>query len=595
MDKHSILKQIFGHDEFREGQEGMIDQLLNGYDVLGVMPTGAGKSICYQIPALLMEGITLVISPLISLMKDQVMSLKACGVPAAYINSSLTPGQQAEAIRRAGNGAYKVIYVAPERLEMPSFVWFAQHTNISLLAVDEAHCVSQWGHDFRPSYLHIAEFIEKLPKRPPVAAFTATATRQVRTDIIQLLRLQEPYCLTTGFNRPNLRFGSVKPTDKFNMLLSFLGDTDGDCGIVYCNTRKTVEDVTLRLIEEGYIATRYHAGLTDAERQANQDAFQYDRAKIMVATNAFGMGIDKSNVRFVVHYNMPRNLESYYQEAGRAGRDGQPAECLLLYSGQDVITGKWMIEHSDENSELTPEQREAVMKLDMEKLKQMTYYATSKSCLRQYILRYFGEQDVPQNCSNCSVCDDEPFEVDTGRRTRRPRTEEERRIRREERVVRRGERKNRRMSEVDGFTAWERALFENLKMLRQLIASERSVPAYTVFSDAALIDMVRKHPTSMDAFLDVSGVGLVKQEQYGQVFLAVIRDGREPNEAINELQDYQKQKLIKSNKNALWTDAEENQLRSEYEAEMPLREIARTHERTVGGIRARLQKLGLIE
>ena len=596
MDKHSVLKQVFGHDEFREGQEGLIDELLKGYDVLGVMPTGAGKSICYQIPALLMDGITLVISPLISLMKDQVMALKASGVPAAYINSSLTPGQQAEAIRRAGNGAYKVIYVAPERLEMPSFIWFAQHANISLLAVDEAHCVSQWGHDFRPSYLRIAEFVDNLPKRPPVAAFTATATQLVRSDIIQLLHLQEPYCLTTGFNRPNLRFSSVKPTDKFNMLLSFLADTDGDCGIVYCSTRKNVEEVTLRLVEEGYNATRYHAGLSDAERRENQDAFQYDRAKIMVATNAFGMGIDKSNVRFVVHYNMPRNLESYYQEAGRAGRDGEPAECLLLYSGQDVITGKWLIEHSDENTELSPQQREALQRLDMEKLKQMTYYATSRSCLRQFILRYFGEQDVAEHCDNCSVCDDEPFEVDTGRRSRRPRTDEERKIRREERAARRGERKNRIKSEADGFTAWERALFENLRMLRQLIAAEKAVPPYTVFSDAALVDMVRKHPTSMDAFLDVSGVGLAKQEQYGQVFLAVIRDGREPNDAMLDFHDAGKrQRLTKANKGSAWSEQEEANLRDEYESELPLREIARKHERTVAGIKARLLKMGLIE
>ena len=532
MNKHEVLKRVFGHDSFREGQETLIDELLKGYDVLGVMPTGAGKSICYQLPALMMDGITLVVSPLISLMKDQVMALKASGVPAAYINSSLTPGQQAEAIRRAGNGAYKVIYIAPERLEMPAFIWFAQHANISMLTVDEAHCVSQWGHDFRPSYLRIAEFIAKLPKRPPIAAFTATATRQVRSDIIKLLQLQEPYCLTTGFNRPNLRFASVKPTDKYNMLLSFLQDMEDECGIVYCNTRKNVEDVAMRLTEDGYNATRYHAGLSDEERQRNQDAFQFDKAKIMVATNAFAMGIDKSNVRFVVHYNMPKNLESYYQEAGRAGRDGESAECLLMYSGQDVITGKWMIEHSDENAELSAQQRESVMQLDLEKLKQMTYYATSKSCLRQFILRYFGEQNVAENCDNCSVCDDEPFEVDTGRRTRRARTEEERRIRKEERAARRGERRNRLKSEADGFTAWERALFENLKTLRQLIASEKKVPAYTVFSDAALVDMVHKHPTNLDAFLDVSGVGMVKQKEYGQVFLAVIRDGREPNDAV---------------------------------------------------------------
>ncbi len=596
MDKHSVLKQVFGHEEFREGQEGLIDELLNGYDVLGVMPTGAGKSICYQIPALLMDGITLVISPLISLMKDQVMALKASGVAAAYINSSLTPGQQAEAIRRAGNGAYKVIYVAPERLEMTSFIWFAQHANISLLAVDEAHCVSQWGHDFRPSYLRIAEFVDKLPKRPPVAAFTATATKQVRADIIQLLRLREPYCLTTGFNRPNLRFSSLKPTDKFNMLLSFLADFDDECGIVYCNTRKTVEDVTLRLLEEGYNATRYHAGLGDAERRNNQDAFQYDRAKIMVATNAFGMGIDKSNVRFVVHYNMPRNLESYYQEAGRAGRDGEPAECLLLYSGQDVITGKWMIEHSEENAELTPQQREALMALDLEKLKQMTYYATSKSCLRQFILRYFGEQNVEGACDNCSVCENEPFEVDTGRRSRRPRTAEERRIRREERAARRGERRNRIRSEADGFTAWERALFENLKTLRQLIASEKRMPAYTVFSDTALVDMVHKHPTSMDEFLDVSGVGVTKQKEYGPVFLAVFRDGREPNDAMIDFhQTISESKRPQSGAGSAWMPEEERQLREEFESELPIEEIARKHERSTGGIVSRLRKMGLIE
>ena len=595
LNKFDILKKVFGHDEFREGQEGLIDELLKGYDVLGVMPTGAGKSVCYQIPALLLPGITLVISPLISLMKDQVMSLKAAGVAAAYINSSLTPGQQAEAIRRASNGAYKVIYVAPERLEMHSFLQFVQETEISLLAVDEAHCVSQWGHDFRPSYLRIADFINKLPKRPPVAAFTATATRQVRSDIIQLLQLQEPYCLISGFNRPNLRFSSVKPTDKFNMLLQFLQEAEGDCGIVYCNTRKTVEDVTVKLIDEGYLATRYHAGLPDEERRKNPDDFQFDRAKVMVATNAFGMGIDKSNVRFVVHYNMPRNLESYYQEAGRAGRDGQPAECLLMYSGQDVITGKWMIEHNDESSELTPAQREAVLQLDLEKLKQMTYYATSQSCLRKFILRYFGEQDVPDTCDHCSVCDDDPFEVDTGKYVNTQYERNKRRIRREERIARRGERRNRAQSASDGFTAWERALFENLKILRQLIASEKKVPAYTVFSDTALVDMVRKHPTSMDAFLDVSGVGLVKQEQYGQLFLSVIRDGREPNDVIFDFESKHKTDLHSENKGVSWTEKEEKQLAEEYESETPMREIAEKHKRSIGGIRARLQKLGLID
>lgn len=535
MKKYEVLKQVFGHDCFREGQEKLVDELLGGYDVLGVMPTGAGKSICYQLPALMMDGIALVVSPLISLMKDQVMALKAAGVAGAYINSSLTPGQQQEAIRRASNGAYKIIYVAPERLQMPAFIQFAQHAHISLIAVDEAHCVSQWGQDFRPSYLHIPEFIEKLPKRPPIAAFTATATAQVRSDIINLLKLQDPYCMNTGFDRPNLRFSSVKPTSKFNMLISFLDDMDDECGIVYCNTRKTVEEVTQRLFDAGYSVARYHAGLTDEERKTNQERFQCDQAKIMVATNAFGMGIDKSNVRFVVHYNMPRNLESYYQEAGRAGRDGEPAECLLLYSGQDVITGRWMIEHNEDHPELSAAQREAVMQQDLERLKQMTYYATSRSCLRQFILRYFGETDAPETCDGCSVCDDEPFEIENGRNPRR--TTERRRMTREERQARREERRKNRTNQEHSLTSWEHALYENLRTLRMLLASEKKAPAYTVFSDASLMDMVRKRPITLDAFLDVSGVGNAKQKEYGNVFLAVLRDGKEPNDAFEDYLD----------------------------------------------------------
>ena len=580
MQKLELLKKVFGHDEFREGQEKLIDELLAGYDVLGVMPTGAGKSICYQLPALLMKGITLVVSPLISLMKDQVMALKASGVAGAYINSSLTPGQQQEAIRRASNGAYKIIYVAPERLQMPAFVSFAQHADISLIAVDEAHCVSQWGQDFRPSYLHIAEFIAKLPKRPPVAAFTATATAKVREDIIRLLELVEPYQLLTGFNRPNLRFTNVKPTSKFAMLRSFLEEMGDECGIVYCSTRKNVEDVTDKLNEFGYSATRYHAGLSDIERRENQDAFQYDRARIMVATNAFGMGIDKSNVRFVVHYNMPRNLESYYQEAGRAGRDGEPAECLLLYSGQDVITGKWMIEHSEDNPDLTDQQREAVMKMELERLKQMTYYATSRRCLRQFILQYFGETNAPESCDNCSVCLEEAFERDTGSlKIRRQMSKEERRLERQ--------------SEANGLNAWQKALFGNLKILRGLLASEQKAPAYTVFSDASLVDMVKRRPRSMDEFLDVSGVGISKQEKYGKVFLSVIRDGREPNDAMMDYMDDRRKS--RSNRGERWSDEEDAELRSAYFSETPIQEIARMHGRTPASIRLRMQKLGLIE
>ncbi len=508
-----------------------MDELLLGHDVLGIMPTGAGKSICYQLPALLMDGVALVVSPLISLMKDQVMALKASGIAAAYINSSLTPWQQGEAIRRASIGTYKIIYVAPERLNMPSFIAFAQQANISLLAVDEAHCVSQWGQDFRPCYLRIAEFVEKLPKRPPMAAFTATATKQVRDDIVAMLGLQKPFCLNTGYNRPNLHFASVKPTNKFVMLCSFLDGMDGECGIVYCSTRRTVEELQGKLTENGYSATRYHAGLTDDERRNNQDDFQFDRAKIMVATNAFGMGIDKSNVRFVVHYNMPRNLESYYQEAGRAGRDGAPAECLLLYSGQDVVTGQWMIEHSEDNPELSQEQRDELRKRDKERLKQMTFYATSQGCLRRFILRYFGEMDAPEFCDNCSVCDGVPFEVNTGP-AKTPKNDMRRRIDKEERKLAREQRRLLRDDRAGGMSSWERALYENLKTLRALYAAQRHVPAYMIFSDASLHDMVKKRPQDLESFLNVSGVGITKQKQFGAVFLAVIRDGREPNEVF---------------------------------------------------------------
>ena len=574
MDKREILKRVFGHEDFREGQEQLVDELLGGHDVLGVMPTGAGKSVCYQLPALMLE-----VSPLISLMKDQVMALKASGVAAAYINSSLTPGQQAEALRRAAAGAYRIIYVAPERLDMPQFVAFAKQARIPLVAVDEAHCVSQWGQDFRPSYLHIAEFVRKLPVRPAVAAFTATATRRVREDIVRMLELEEPLCVTTGYNRPNLHFASVKPSNKFTMLCSFLDTVPGECGIVYCNTRRTVEEVTGKLALNGYSATRYHAGLSDAERHANQDDFQYDRARIMVATNAFGMGIDKSNVRFVVHYNMPRDLESYYQEAGRAGRDGEPAECLLLYSGQDVITGRWMIEHGDENPDQTPAQREELTRRDLERLRQMTFYATSRRCLRHFILSYFGETDAQETCDNCSVCQGEPFEVDTGS-ARKPRPAQARAIAREERRMRKAAR-----SPEAALSAWERALLDNLKTLRTLLAARTHAPAYTVFSDASLIDMVKKRPATLESFLDVSGVGQAKQQKYGQVFLRVIRDGMEPNEALAQETD--------DGPGRLWTEEEEQALRGEFQHGETLEEMAQKHHRSTGGIRRRLRTLGL--
>lgn len=402
-DKYQILKKYYGYDSFREGQEKLIDAILSGADVLGIMPTGAGKSICYQVPALLMGGITLVISPLISLMKDQVSALNQAGVHAAYLNSSLTTKQYFLALDYAKAGRYPIIYVAPERLMTEAFLAFALQADIKMIAVDEAHCVSQWGQDFRPSYLKILEFVEMLPKRPVISAFTATATKEVRDDIIKILKLHQPVTLTTGFDRNNLYFAVQKPKDRYATMKNFIERHPNESGIIYCLTRKTVEEVCENLLKDGFPVTRYHAGLSDEERQKNQEAFIYDQAPIMVATNAFGMGIDKSNVRYVLHYNMPKNMESYYQEAGRAGRDGEAAECVLFYNGQDVITNQFFIDHNNDNEELDDVTRELVKERDRERLKQMTYYCFTNDCLREYILRYFGEYGA-NYCGNCSNC-----------------------------------------------------------------------------------------------------------------------------------------------------------------------------------------------
>lgn len=403
---HDLLKQYFGYDSFRPGQDKLVQSILSCRNTLGIMPTGAGKSICYQVPALLLPGLTLVISPLISLMKDQVGALNEAGVPAACVNSAMSAESMRDVLGYAAQGGYKLLYVAPERLTAPAFLSFAQRVPVSMVTVDEAHCISQWGQDFRPSYLKILDFLAALPARPLVSAFTATATEAVRDDIVRALGLRDPFVLTTGFDRPNLYFAVDRPPSKPNALLRLLAARTGKSGIVYCATRKTVDDVCDMLLAKGLPATRYHAGLCAEERQRNQEDFLYDVKPIMVATNAFGMGIDKSNVSFVIHYNMPKNMESYYQEAGRAGRDGEPADCILLYSGQDVHTAEFLIGHSHEagDSSVDPETRQALIERDRDRLRQMTFYATTDECLRRYILRYFGEQ-APVSCGHCGNCD----------------------------------------------------------------------------------------------------------------------------------------------------------------------------------------------
>ena len=401
--KREILTQRFGFHSFREGQEEVMDALLTGRDAVAVMPTGSGKSLCFQIPALLFGGLSLVISPLISLMKDQVNALRASGVSAAFLNSALSGSQMYRVLEGACRGQYSLLYVAPERLDTEAFQRLTSQIAIPFVAVDEAHCVSQWGQDFRPSYLRIETFIRSLPSRPVLGAFTATATPRVRQDIVDLLALSKPQVVTTGFDRSNLSFEVHSPEDKFQALTAFLADRPRKSGIIYCLTRKTVDMLSEKLCSLGYEAVSYHAGLTREERQANQDRFQRDDARIMVATNAFGMGIDKSNVHNVIHYNMPKDMESYYQEAGRAGRDGLPAECVLLHDMRDLRINKFLIEKDRENQELDPEELERLQKAQKKRLRQMVDYCHSTSCLRREILSYFGENS-PASCGNCGNC-----------------------------------------------------------------------------------------------------------------------------------------------------------------------------------------------
>lgn len=403
MSPQMILKQYFGYDDFREGQRELIDWILEGGDVLGIMPTGAGKSICYQVPALMFSGITVVISPLISLMKDQVYSLSQAGISAAYINSSLSDAQIYRTFKNARLGKYKILYIAPERLDTSLFLEFIAYADISLVAVDEAHCVSQWGQDFRPSYLNIAPFVAQLQKRPVLCAFTATATSEVKDDILCILGLRQPKLLITGFDRKNLYFAVKHVKKKKQEILGYVKEHRDQCGIIYCSTRNNVDEVYQMLCENGIDAARYHAGMSKEERTKSQEEFIYDVETVMVATNAFGMGIDKSNVRYVLHYNMPQSMENYYQEAGRAGRDGENSECILFYEPRDVHINKFLIENKESKKELTEEEEAAIRERDYKRLREMTFYCTTKECLRNFILKYFGER-TGADCNNCSNC-----------------------------------------------------------------------------------------------------------------------------------------------------------------------------------------------
>ena len=522
---HSILKKFFGYDSFRPGQEQIVQRLLAGQDVLAVMPTGAGKSICYQVPALLLPGITLVVSPLVSLMKDQVGALVQAGVAAAFLNNSLTDNQKALMLHRAREGWYKIIYVAPERLEMPGFQRFVQEQQISMVTVDEAHCISQWGQDFRPSYLRIQAFVDSLPTRPVVGAFTATATAHVRDDIRTHLALRDPYEVTASFDRPNLYFATQRalPSEKPRRLLELVLQEGNNAGIVYCSTTKQVDETARLLQSRGIRAAAYHAKLDADTRRRNQDDFLYDRVQVMVATNAFGMGIDKPNVRFVIHYNMPKDLESYYQEAGRAGRDGQPSRCTLLYSGTDVRTIRFFIDKELEADNGLPAdiKAEAARKAE-ERLKYMTFYSTTPKCLRGFLLEYFGEA-APKKCGNCSCClaaeQEAQLQLETSRRRAADNAHRLEKPRRTKSTAGAAP-----LSEAD------EKLLNALYARRKWLAGKQNVPAFMVFSDATLREMVEKKPLSLDELLNISGVGEKKAARYGTTFLRIIEDAVENRE-----------------------------------------------------------------
>ena len=502
MNINQTLKQYFGYDSLRTGQEELINGILAGHDVLGIMPTGAGKSLCYQLPALMLKGITLVISPLISLMSDQVKALNQAGVHAAYINSSLTENQIRMALSYASQGRYKIIYVAPERLNTPRFLDFACNADISMLTVDEAHCISQWGQDFRPSYLEIAGFLTRLPRRPIVSAFTATATERVKNDIVASLGLNNPVTMVTGFDRPNLFFRVVTRrggSQKDNSIINYVKKHEDESGIIYCATKKNVDKLYTLLNEQGISAGRYHAGLSNDERKQNQEDFTYDRIRVMVATNAFGMGIDKSNVRYVLHYNMPQSLEYYYQEAGRAGRDGEEAECVLFFSKQDIMINKFLLQNKASAGDVASDMQKTAN--DQRKLQQMINYCETDKCLREFILSYFGDTTpcICNKCSNCVVVEDEEEEtyVETGK-------------------------KRKKAAQLAGLNELGVALFEKLRSVRTELAAEKSVPPYIISSDKTLKDICAKLPRDKEQLADVYGMGEQKIQNYGEAFVTAV-------------------------------------------------------------------------
>ena len=597
---NKILKRYFGYDEFKKGQENLIEAILNKKDVLGIMPTGAGKSICFQVPSIMQEGITIVISPLISLMKDQVNALTQAGVSSAFINSSLTSNQINKVLQNAYNNQYKLIYVAPERLFTQDFINFAQVSNIAMITVDEAHCISQWGQDFRPSYARIPEFINKLNERPVISAFSATATQKVQEDIINLLQLKNPNVLVTGFNRENLYFEVVHPQDKMLTLIEYLRKKPNKSGIIYCNTRNNVDTICEKLNEIGFKASSYHAGLSDKKRQQNQEDFQFDKVTIMVATNAFGMGIDKSNVSFVIHFNMPKDIESYYQEAGRAGRDGTNATCLLMYSKKDVFNNKWMIENNQDSAKIDENNRELNKNLEYKRLDQMTFYSNTNDCLRGFILKYFGET-VPTYCGNCSNCNSNFEVVDVtqeslkilscihrmkeafginmvidvlcGSKNARiiqlgfnllstynisekssntlraiidnlillhyidksegkypilKLTEKSKEILFENKKIEMKliKEKSVAIKNNSEFVLSNKleVLYERLKQIRFKISIEKGISSFIIFNDKALLEMCEKLPKNKEEFINISGVGEKRLEQYGDAFINEIND-----------------------------------------------------------------------